>query len=64
VLALASLLVLSQRRGPMWRLAGRIGLFVALSAMLLSHGVEPYRQRPPDESVARQFGILLVEILW
>lgn len=63
-LALASLFVLTLRRGPTWRLAGRIGLFVALSAVLFSHGIEPYRQRPPDESVARQFGILSVEILW
>jgi small-conductance mechanosensitive channel/CRP-like cAMP-binding protein len=64
VLAAVSLIVLALRRGPMWRLAGRIGLFVALSAVLLSHGIEPYRQRPPDENVARQFGILLLEILW
>jgi small-conductance mechanosensitive channel/CRP-like cAMP-binding protein len=63
-LALASLFVLTRRQGPTWRLAGRIGLFLALSAVLFSHGIEPYRQRPPDESVARQFGILSVEILW
>ncbi len=64
VLGLASLAVLSQRRGPMWRLAGRVGLFVALSAVLFSHGVEPYQQRQADENFARQFGILLLEILW
>jgi small-conductance mechanosensitive channel/CRP-like cAMP-binding protein len=64
VLALASLLVLAMRRGPMWRLTGRIGLFLALSAVLLSHGIEPYQQRKPDESVARQLGILFLEILW
>jgi small-conductance mechanosensitive channel len=64
VLALASLVVLGQRRGPMLRLAGRIGLFVALSAALFSYGIEPYQQRPADENFARQFGILLLEILW
>ncbi|MGA2636379.1 cyclic nucleotide-binding domain-containing protein [Methylocella sp.] len=64
VVAAGSLFVLAVRRGPMWRLAGRIGLLVALSAMLLSHGIEPYRQRLPDENIARQLGILLLEILW
>ncbi|MGO9674770.1 MAG: mechanosensitive ion channel family protein [Methylocella sp.] len=64
VIAAISLFVLALRRGSIWRLAGRIGLLFALSAVLLSHGIEPYRQRPPDENVARQFGILLLEILW
>lgn len=63
-LALASMFVLTMQRGPTWRLAGRIGLFLALSAVLFSHGIEPYQQRPPEESVARRFGILSVEILW
>jgi small-conductance mechanosensitive channel/CRP-like cAMP-binding protein len=64
VVAAGSLFVLALRRGSMWRLAGRIGLLVALGAVLLSHGIEPYRQRLPDENVARQLGILLLEILW
>lgn len=62
--ALASLVGLALRRGPMWRVAGRIGLFIALSAVLFIHGIEPYRQRLPDDSVARQFGIVLLEMLW
>ena len=63
-LALGSLLVLALSRGPMWRVAGRIGLLVALSAALFGHGVQPYEQRAPDENVAREFGILFLEILW
>lgn len=64
LVAAGSLLALAQRRGPMWRVAGRIGLFLALSAVLFSHGIEPYQQRQADPSVLRQLGIVLLEILW
>jgi small-conductance mechanosensitive channel/CRP-like cAMP-binding protein len=65
LVAALSLLVLTLRRGPIWRLVGRSGLFVALSAALLSHGIEPYQPRQTSgESFEQQLGILMLGILW
>ncbi len=64
-LALAgfSVLTLALRWGAGWRSIGRIGLFVALTAVLVSNGIEPYQPRPVAGG-ARELGVHLLEILW
>ncbi|VTZ48087.1 Cyclic nucleotide-regulated small mechanosensitive ion channel [Methylocella tundrae] len=63
--AALSLLILSFRRDAMWRLAGRIGLFIALTAVLVSQGIEPYLPSgEPAPGATGQTGVYLLEILW
>ncbi len=64
-LALASFIVLALRRDPMWRLSGRIGLFVALTTALVGNGIEPYAPRNETATGgALQIGVYALEILW
>jgi small-conductance mechanosensitive channel/CRP-like cAMP-binding protein len=65
LLAALSVLVIAVPRGAMWRLAGRIGLFVALTVALVSQGIVPYQPGPKAAvTAAGQIGVYFVEILW
>ena len=65
ILAALSMCILIFRRSPMGRLAARIGLFAALTAVLVNYGVEPYQPHPNAVvSAAGQIGLYFIEIIW
>ncbi len=65
ILAVLSFAILFFRRSPIWRLSGRVGLFVALTAALASVGIQPYQPRAAAATgPAAQIGVDFVEIIW
>ncbi|PNG26164.1 mechanosensitive ion channel family protein [Methylocella silvestris] len=64
-LGCVSLAILALRRDAMWRLTGRLGSFVALTAALASQGIQPYQPRhDAGQSSAHQIGLYFIEVLW
>ena len=52
------------RNHPPLRLVGQIAFFSALTAVLLYHGIVPYKVGPRDASALRRIFIGVVKIIW
>lgn len=52
------------RNYPRWRLVGQVAFFVALTILLLYHGIVPYEAGPADASVLQRIFIGLAKIVW
>jgi len=52
------------RNHPQWRLAGQVALFIALTTLLLYHGVVPYEPGPPQDAWLKSFFFGLAKVIW
>ncbi|UCI05193.1 mechanosensitive ion channel domain-containing protein [Mesorhizobium sp. B1-1-8] len=52
------------RRHPTLRLLGQLALFFALTVLLLSHGILPYRPEQPNASELQRAVIDMAKIIW
>jgi small-conductance mechanosensitive channel len=52
------------RNDPTRRLIGQVTLFVALTILLLYHGVVPYEVGPPEVSTLQRIFIGLAKVIW
>jgi small-conductance mechanosensitive channel len=52
------------RKYPAWRLVVQLVFFVALTALLLHHGIIPYEIAPEDTPIVERFFVALAKIIW
>jgi small-conductance mechanosensitive channel len=52
------------RKHPTRRLVAQLAFFVALTLLLLYHGIVPYEPGPPDASILQRVFIGLAKIIW
>lgn len=52
------------RNHPTRRLIGQLGFFVALTALLLHHGIVPYEPGPADASNLQRVFVGLAKVIW
>jgi len=52
------------RKYPAWRLVVQLVFFVALTALLLHHGMIPYEIAPADTPIVERIFVALAKIIW